>query len=256
MSFTNLFIKPPVIAHRGASKIAPENTLSAFLKAKEVGVNWLEFDVRLAACGEVVIFHDETLDRTTNGLGRVIDYPYAELKKLDAGSWFNPLFMHEAIPTLKATMEFLGRYQMAANVEIKAEPGHEIATAARVMEILDIHLQQKKIPLLISSFSLAVLREVRKYSQDYCLGFLMHEWTPEWQSLCHELNCVSVDINQAILTPERTREIQSTGRLVLSYTVNEIERARELFSWGVDAVYSDYPECILKGVVDGDGRNQ
>src|SRR5438552_7543288 len=88
-----------IIAHRGASALAPENTLAAFHKAKEIGAKWVEFDCMLASCGEVVVIHDETLDRTTNGLGRVIDYPYSYLKTLNAGSWFNPIFADEKIPT-------------------------------------------------------------------------------------------------------------------------------------------------------------
>lgn len=245
MSSINFSIKPPVIAHRGANRFAPENTLAAFLKAKELGVKWVEFDARLSACGEAVIFHDEMLDRTSNGKGRVVDYTYAELKKLDAGSWFNTLFSKEYIPTLKEVMLFLESHQMAANVEIKVEAGYEIATTQKVMTVLANFLEQKKMPILISSFSLLALREVRKYSQDCPLGFLLDEWNPHWQMICEELNCIALDVNHEILTQERIQEIKSTKRLVLSYTVNEPLLARELFDWGVDAVFSDCADEIL-----------
>ena len=86
---------PPVIAHRGASAYAPENTLAAFVKAAQLGIRWIECDVMQAACGEVIIFHDETLERTTNGKGDVDRYPYSYLQSLDAGSWFDPIFSGE-----------------------------------------------------------------------------------------------------------------------------------------------------------------
>src|SRR5688572_22496951 len=93
---------PRVIAHRGASAYAPENTMAAFSRAHALGAQWIEFDVWLAACGEVVVLHDETLARTTNGYGRVTDFSYAALQPLDAGSWFGHQFRQEKILTLAA----------------------------------------------------------------------------------------------------------------------------------------------------------
>src|SRR5690348_4859908 len=107
---------PPWLAHRGASASAPENTLAAFKAAKEQGARWLEFDVMLAACGEAVIFHDETLERTTNGQGFLHDYPYHFLKTLDAGSWFGPRFAGERIPTFKETVDFIIEANLSANI--------------------------------------------------------------------------------------------------------------------------------------------
>src|SRR3990167_3541643 len=132
-------INPPVIAHRGASAYAPENTFAAFLKAKELGARWLEFDVMLAACGEVVVIHDETLNRTTNQSGLVDHATYADLKTLDAGSWFDPLFSTEIIPTLEMTIDFLYRHQLAANIEMKAPIGKEEITAKKVLDIIQAH---------------------------------------------------------------------------------------------------------------------
>ena len=114
-----LTFSPPFIAHRGACRLAPENTLSAFVKAAQLGVKWVELDVMQAACGEVVVFHDETLERTTGAKGKVSDYPYTYLQTLDAGSWFNPRFSGEHIPTLVEVMEFLSSMHMNANIELK-----------------------------------------------------------------------------------------------------------------------------------------
>src|SRR5262245_86406 len=111
---SDLIFKPPLIAHRGASAYAPENTLAAFKKAKELGAQWLEFDVQLTACGEIVVFHDERLERTTNGRGWIHEKPYSYLKTLDAGSWFNSQFAGEKIPTLVEALEFLRQNNLMA----------------------------------------------------------------------------------------------------------------------------------------------
>ena len=239
-------INPPVIAHRGASVYAPENTLASFLKAKELGVRWLEFDVMLTADAEVVVIHDDTIDRTTNGKGNVVEHSYSFLKKLDAGTWFHPNFSEEKIPLFADVIEFLYQHQLAANVEIKALPGKEEITVKKVLEVISQHWRQEMTPPLISSFSLSVLRAVRMLSASSQVALLMHEWLPNWQEICDKLQCMSVNVNEKILTSERVKKIQSTDRVVLSYTVNDVKRAAELFSWGVDAVFSDCPDKILK----------
>src|SRR3990167_7450135 len=110
---------PPVIAHRGASAYAPENTLAAFRKAHDLGIQWIEFDVMLSADHVPIIFHDNLLDRTTNGRGEVGDFSFKALHELDAGAWFNPKFSGEHIPSLQDTVAFLRQTGMAANIEIK-----------------------------------------------------------------------------------------------------------------------------------------
>lgn len=245
MHSNNLSIVPPVIAHRGASAYAPENTLAAFLKAKELGIRWLEFDVMLAACGEVVIIHDQTVDRTTSGEGRVIDCTYHYLQTLDAGTWFHPEFAEEKIPCLQKMIEFLHQHNLAANVEIKVIPGNEELTVKKIIEVIQQYWHQEMLPPLISSFSLATLHYVRKYFPHCLLALLMDNVLPEWKDICDELNCVSVALNEKAVTPDLVDEIKSTGRSVLSYTVNNADRARELFSWEVDAVFTDYPDKIL-----------
>lgn len=243
MPSINLQFHPPVIAHRGANRLAPENTLSAFRLAKTLGVQWVEFDVMLAACGETVIIHDETVDRTTNGKGRVIDFPYNELKKLDAGSWFNPAYAHEKIPTLRETLVLLQELKLAANIEIKALVGHEVETVNQVFRVL--YEMEPTIPILVTSFSVNALRHARKIAPKIYLGHLMDSLDEGWEIICDELNCAIVDLNQEILTKEIVLEVKKSHRLLLSFTVNEKARAEQLFSWGVDAVFSDCPDVIL-----------
>jgi len=239
---------PPVIAHRGVSAEAPENTLAAFLRAKQLGLNWVEFDVMLAATGEAVVIHDDDLKRTTNGKGRITDCSYSYLKTLDAGSWFNPIFANEGIPLLQEVLNLLHRQKLAANLEIKPFPGHEQATVQRVFEILQENKEGLPSPLLISSFSPIVLQMIRKMSMSILLGVLMDEWQANWQDLCAEVQCISVNLNHMLLNRARIEEIKAKGYLILAYTVNSIERAQELLSWGVDAIFSDCPHAILTGL--------
>ncbi|HSW68814.1 MAG TPA: glycerophosphodiester phosphodiesterase [Gammaproteobacteria bacterium] len=233
-----------IIAHRGASVLAPENTLSAFRTAYEIGAKWVEFDVMLAACGEVVVIHDETLDRTTNGSGKVCDYPYSYLKTLDAGSWFNPAFSGEKIPTLAEVAKLLREYNLIANIEIKPFLGKEDETVKNVLNVINECWQPSNHPPLISSFSRKVLECVRQYSSTHYLALLMDEWELDWERYCNELNCIAVDVNHRILNQARVAEVKSTGRFLLSYTVDLPERAENLFDWGVDAVFSNCPASM------------
>src|SRR3990167_2926706 len=136
----SLNFTPRAIAHRGACAYAPENTIASFTKAAQLGMKWLEFDVMQSVDGEVIVFHDETLDRTTNGKGDVDRYPYSYLRTLDAGAWFNPAFSGERIPTLIQTLEFLENTNMNANVEIKAMGNRDEQLVLAVLKDMDAYL--------------------------------------------------------------------------------------------------------------------
>lgn len=242
--------RPPVIAHRGASGYAPENTLSAFIKAADLGIKWVEFDVMQAACGEVVVFHDDILDRITNGKGPVVQYPYSYLRTLDAGSWFDPAFSGERIPTLAQVLEFLQSAKINANIEIKALPGQEEQLVKRVLTVMKSYLLDSSSTFLFSSFSIDALQFLRKHSSDYYLGLLMHDWLPNWHEVCEKLNCISVHVYDEILTHHLAKEIKNKDKALLCYTINNRLRANEVYSWGVDAVFSDFPDRFLKFVND------
>lgn len=242
----NLFkVFPPVIAHRGLSGHAPENTMIAFTKAAQTGAKWIEFDVMLAACHTPIIFHDESLLRTTGVKGMVVDYTYPVLHSLDAGSWFDPKFAGEKIPTLEHVLEWLQVANMNANIEIKPNPGQEILTVKKALPIVRQFFPESTSRILFSSFAVASLHAVRAALPNANLGYLMHDWNPDWKKICDELGCVAVNVNQEIMTPERAAQIKQTGRQILCYTVNSSKRAKELYDMGVDVVFSDYPDKIL-----------
>lgn len=225
---------PPIIAHRGASGSAPENTLAAFKQAKQLGINWVEFDVMLAACGELVVFHDDTLERTTNGQGLVLEHTYQQLQQLDAGSWFDRKFIGEKIPAFSQVLPMLDALSLQANIEIKPFPGTESAIVKKLLAELPISHH-----FLLSSFSLKFLRLLRDHSTQLRLGLLMDDWLPNWLELSTELVCQTVNVNYLSLTKERVKQIKESGRLALAYTVNDAAKAKQLYEWGIDAVFVD-----------------
>lgn len=241
-------IKPPVFAHRGANQYAPENTLAAFLKAKAVGITWIEFDVMLSRDEEAVVIHDDTLNRTTNGQGYVKDHTFAELRELDAGAWFGAKYANEKIPTLREVIQLLKTQKMGANIEIKPFPGDEIITTEKIMQIIREEWTDTMLPPLISSFSELALQTARTISSSTALGLLKDEWEPDWQMKCEALACASLNLNQKIVDRHRIQEIKSRGYSVFCYTVNDRMRAQELYSMGVDALFSDWPDEILRAL--------
>lgn|SRR3990167_346334 len=241
---------PPVIAHRGAAGYAPENTMAAFIKAKQLGVNWVEFDVQLTADQQIVVFHDKTLDRTSSGRGDLSRYTYAELLEFDAGAWYQPIFAGERIPLFRDVITFIRNENMAANIELKPAVGQEAFLVKQVLsELSPLFMPHTRI--LFSSFSISALECLRKQSAHCLLGLLMEEWLVDWGAICAMLQCVSVHTNHQHLDPQRVQSIKARSKKVLCYTVNSLSRAKELFSWGVDAIFSDYPDKMLvNGVGD------
>ena len=236
---------PPVIGHRGACAYAPENTIAAFTKAAQLGVKWVEFDVMQSSDGKVIVFHDETLDRTTNGKGDVDKFTHHFLRTLDAGAWFASTFSGERIPDLMQVLEFLENANMNANVELKAIGNRDEELVLAVLKDMKEYLKKHSDRILFSSFSVDALRFLRRYAPDVSIGFLMHEWLPDWQQICTELNCVSMNVNEEVMTEERVKEIKQKGYQLLCYTVNDRHRAQQLYSWGVDAVFSDCPDKVV-----------
>lgn len=238
-------IAPPIFAHRGASHYAPENTLAAFWCAKQLGIRWLEFDVMLTADQQVVVIHDETVNRTTNGKGKVSDYTYEKLRKLDAGGWFSKEFAGEKIPLLSEVIAWMRAQQMCANIEIKSTLKNADVTAEKVLQAIDQSWSAGMPAPLISSFSLDILRAVRRLDSHCQIGLLLDQWQPKWQIDADKLQVVSVHTNAKVMTAKRAAEIHATQRLVFCYTVNTAGSAKKMYDFGVDALYSDRPDVLM-----------
>lgn len=241
---TDLIFNPPVIAHRGASGYAPENTLAAFYKAKQLGIHWVELDVQLSGDGRLIIFHDETLERTTDGQGKVHEHSWEYLQTLDGGSWFGGDFLGERLIDFQQAIEFFTGEDISLNVELKPSPGQEEVLVRTLLK--EVKLMGVLAPsMLFSSFSISTLKYLRKQAPDVLIGLLMDEWLNDWRELAENLACVSVHFNQELATLERVQSIKSQNKKALCYTVNDFFRAQQLFEMGVDAVFSDFPDQVL-----------
>lgn len=232
-------IIPPIIGHRGASHYAPENTLASLRVAHSLGAQWVEVDAMLTRDGVLVAIHDNSLKRTTNGKGQVAQTTYSQLACLDAGSWFEPKFCHEKVPTLLDCLSLAEQLGIGVNLEIKPSSGQEISTAHAVVKLLQEHRFTRRLPLLISSFSMQSLAVARALDSTLPLGLLLHRWVPHWQEMLIQLNCVSLHANYKILIPAKIHEIKKLKRVILAYTVNDRLIAHRLYAWGVDSVFSD-----------------
>lgn len=241
---------PKVIGHRGAAAYAPENTLEGLHTAADMGVEWVEFDVKLTKDGVPILFHDDTLDRTTNGTGPVMVRTYAELKELEAGSWFSDSFAGIKIPTLEEAVEVLIERDLGLNLEIKPCPGREKETAEVALDILS-QIWDDHDKLLISSFSHVALEVARDLAPDWARGFLMpEEWPENWQEIAEYLSPATVNINGNAITREELEDLIDTLELpILAYTINNPDKARQLQGWGVDGFFTDNPDLLLENLL-------
>jgi glycerophosphoryl diester phosphodiesterase len=230
---------PRIIAHRGGGTLAPENTLAGIRKAAEMGFGGVEFDVMLSADEVAVLIHDETLERTTNGHGSVAATPYATIAGLDAGTWFGPKYRDERVPTFEQAGKLCVELGLWANVEIKPAPGFERETAAATARLAaELWGGGSRKPLL-SSFHQICLDVARTAAPDFARAYLTDRVEPEWQEAARRLGCISVHCNCEHLTEAQAYDIKNAGYWLLCYTVNKADSARRLFSWGVDALFTD-----------------
>lgn len=233
-----------VIGHRGAAAYAPENTLASFDKALALGCHWIEFDVMCSKDGIPFIFHDETLNRTTNGKGPFGEKEASDLQTLDAGSWFSKKFKGEHIPLFKDALKWLSFSGVQANIEIKPFPGATEQTTVAVMSHIHRYWPAEKPLPLVSSFEWEALTLCRSISPEMPLGLLFHEWDEKWLDKAKQIDAYSIHCNRKILNQERVKAIKDQNYVLCAYTVNWRFQAKKLLNWGVDALFSDYPDLM------------
>lgn len=239
---------PPVVGHRGARGHAPENTLASMRKAADLGARWVEFDVKLTADGELVLIHDDSVNRTTDGKGAVAAMTLAEIRKLDAGRWFSPDFSGEQVPTLDEAMQFLVSRGLGANVEVKPCPGREAETGAATARALGARWLGGPAPILISSFSEVSLAAARQAAPTVPRGYLASKFPKDWLERTRELGCATFHMADRQFSEARVRSIRDAGVRPVVYTVNDAGRAKDLLAWGMEAVITDYPDRILAAI--------
>lgn len=239
-----------LIAHRGDSAHAPENTLSSFRSAKSKGAQCVEFDVMLTKDGEAIVFHDEEVDRTTNGHGRVEELDLEYIRSLDAGEWFSQEFKNERVPTLVEVIKLLVELDLDANIELKPSGNSAMQTTLTVIDQIKEHWPADKKPPLISSFNSQCINLAHQFAPEYPRALLVSEWSNDYIDLAREYGCVGINLNyQDLLSAEIVQTIKQAGFFTYAYTVNSVDLAKELDALGVDGIFSDNPllmkECIL-----------
>jgi len=237
---------PFVIAHRGSPRAAPENTLASFRQAARDGAKWVEFDVSLTSDGRAVIFHDDELERTSDGVGPLALTPFEAVRNLDAGGWFGPAFAGEPVPTLEEALELFAEEGLAFNMEIKPDQGREVETAAVALAIARECWPADAPMPLISSFSRVSVATAKEVQPGWPRGLLFDRVTDDWKNAGAQLGVVSCGANHLHLSQEHIAAMHAAGFGVMAYTVNEIARAKTLRSWGLDALFTDIPADMIR----------
>lgn len=234
-----------IIGHKGAAGYAPENTLASLRKGIEMGLKFVEIDVQLTKDHEVVVIHDYSLNRTTNGNGFVKAHTLSEIKKFDAGSWYGDAFQKEEIPTLEEVLKILPK-DVWLNIEIKNIARERANIEEKILELINRYEIEDQI--VISSFDHLSLNKVRSLNKTIKIGVLLYAYLLDpWSQLdTYELKPYSIHPAIEYLDEAFVDEAKKRGYKVFPYTVNTIEEYAYCMYLGVDGVFSDYPDLAMK----------
>ncbi|BEP60349.1 glycerophosphodiester phosphodiesterase [Variovorax sp. V213] len=235
---------PRWIAHRGAGKLAPENTLAAFRLGASHGYRMFECDAKLSADGVPFLMHDATLDRTTNGHGTGGAQPWSALSQLDAGGWHSRAFAGEPL----ATLENLARFCLAnghlLNIEIKPTPGTERETGEAVARLTARLWQGAALPPLLTSFQVESLAGAKTVQPELPRGLLLDTLRDGWLAAATGLDCAAVVCNHALWDAATVAQVHDAGLRALSYTVNDEWAAQRLIELGTDGIITDRVDLL------------
>ena len=233
---------PQIIAHRGASAYAPENSLRALELAAEFEATWVEYDVQLTQDKQLVVVHDENLKRLTEVDLNVEDATLAQIQLLTLQLKF-PEDEPEKIPSLDQWFCLAKKLGLKHNLEIKCSASNVDETVAAVVEkIKQAELSSEDI--VISSFCLSALQLCRDALPDYWLGLNMMRWTEDWQKKVESFNGNSLHMNAHSVTAKRVDAVHAANLKCLAFTVNRRKKAKKLLEMGVDALFSNYPDLL------------
>ncbi len=238
---TSAWPLPPVLAHRCGGALAPENTLAGLDAAAAHGCRGVEFDVMLSADGVPLLIHDETLERTTSGRGRVAEQNAAALRALDAGAWFAPRFANERLPTLDEALARCAALGLSVNIEIKPATGHDHATGHTVGHCLRRNWPAFAPGLLLSSFSPAALQAAAGPCPATPRALLVEHIPSDWQARCAAIGAIALHADTRHVEERLARDIRAAGLRLALYTENNAARLTARLGWGVDSIITDYP---------------
>lgn len=231
-------------AHRGASGYCPENTMAAFLKAIQMGATGLETDVQMTKDRQLVLIHDETLNRTTGVDGLVKDYTLEELKQLDAGSWYHEAYRGEKIPALEELLELARKHEIILNLELKNNiiqyPEIEKLTA----DLVRTYGLTERV--IISSFNHYSLVTLKKLAPELETAVLYMEGLYEPWEYARRIGASALHPYRFAVTKESVREAGARGISTRPFTVNEESGMRWMIEAGVAGIFTDYPDKLAR----------
>jgi glycerophosphoryl diester phosphodiesterase len=230
---------PLWIAHRGAGKLAPENTLAAFRVGAQHGYRGFECDVKLSRDGVPFLLHDDTLERTSNATGIAGDRPWAELAQLDAGSWHGRTFAGEPLASFAAIAAYCLRNGYVLNIEIKPSPGHERKTGEVVARDAARRWAGQAVPPLLSSFKPESLDGAMAAAPQLPRALLLDALWDGWLGRAQSLACVAVVANHKLFDRALVERLHGSGLRALAYTVNDEAVATSLLGLGLDGLITD-----------------
>ena len=229
-------------AHRGFSGRYPENTLLAFEKAMEIGVDGIELDVQLTKDGEVVIIHDEKIDRTTDSKGNVIDYTYEELQKFDASYIYKGKVGFNKIPTLREYFNLIKESDIVTNIELKTGIFEYLGIEKKVLDIIKEYHMEKRV--IISSFNHYSVLRMKEISPEIECGFLSETWIINQGEYTKKYGVECYHPHFAMLNEEVVKELKKYGIKINTWTVNEEKDIKDLINKKVDTIITNYPDLV------------
>ncbi|CAH0529046.1 glycerophosphodiester phosphodiesterase family protein [Vibrio hippocampi] len=233
---------PIVVGHRGVSGHFPENTKVSIVAAIELGLKWIEVDIQPSKDDVLVVCHDHTVNRCSNGIGRIDDLTFDQLRKLDFGAWYGSRFSGEVIMSLSELLALADTHKIGINIEIKIDRHN----AAHVVALLKAQLESSrhdKERLIFSSFDHNVMRQLYQQLNGYKLGVLSRRLRKADQQLLNEIDAFSCHLNFRWTTKRHVEMLHKSGYQVWCYTVNSPKRLAHLST--LDAIFSDYPERFI-----------
>lgn len=236
---------PRILGHRGAAGHAPENTLEGIRAAHALGCRWVEVDCVLTKDREIVLLHDENLERTTDGSGSIASKTLDELRSLDAGSWFLDDFEGARVPTLLETFHVLATLGMGANLEIKPADGFDRETGAALARMTADHWPAQLPPPVLSSFSLDALEAAYQAAPLLDRAVLWWNIPDDWGPPLRHVQASAVHVSLRKLDEARAQEFKAADVPFRVYTVNDPNDGARVFSWGAEAIFTDYPDRFL-----------
>ena len=234
-----------ITAHRGASGLAPENTMASVVLAMKIGAHFSEIDVQETADGELILLHDNSLNRTTDRDGNIWEQNLSDLQGVDAGSWFSPQFAGEPVPTFEQIVDTV-KDKMKLNIELKMN-GHQQKLAARVVDLI----QRKNFisQCIVTSFDREEIRVVKNLDPAIKTGYIFSKM-PDEDLWTGEFDLISV--NHKLVTAELVRNAHKAGKEVHVWTVNKAEEMKKLIDLGVDNIITNYPDVLKKVLKEKD----